>query len=456
MKQTFNSILISSLQAVIVCVAMLPLLVACQKDSDGILPEDRPAQELTIATHVTGFMPEDSVADTRASISGNTFSFTAGDAIGLIGLKNGIVMSEYNNIKLTYSGGGRWRSSSTLYDFGATSYIAYYPYSSNMSDKSSIDAIKNAFTIKNDQSSEAYFNASLLLTATATINGGMLKFNFTPAFAMVEVVVPNEVKGYSNANGEDYTYKIHAGSWAPTFSHKFYQVSNKTYRRIIQPSTNIEIEVQYNADYGYNIAKYTKTVNISAGNYKKLTLNETIKRNIKVGDCVYASGSEIVFIPDYDPNTLGLGGSGILGVVAYVGNVFEWKDGYTHGMVMASKDAATNVSWYNACSMAPQHTPAAPKPATTGWYLPGRFELQYLFSGIKNNIGLELAKTLNSNIYTPWGTDLTEGVDKYMFYWSSDPISDTDAYYVAQKTATIDYRAKRNDANNFARPVFRF
>lgn len=374
MKQTYKN----GLKAVLLCLATVSLLTACGKDADGFLP-DVSVKELTVTTHVNGYLPEGAEANSRASNSGNAFNFTSGDAIGLIGLKNGSVVTEYNNVKLTYSGNGNWGSGEPMYDSGATSYIAYYPYRSDMSGKTSVDAIKSAFPIKDDQSLEADFNASNLLTATATPNGENLKFNFTPAFAMVEVTVPDEIKGYSNANKEDYTYKIHGGTGSPVFTLKSYKISDKTYRRIIKSSTPTEIKVTYTVGNGYTLATYTKSVNISAGYYKKLALQGTIKRDLQVGDYIYYSNGNLVFIPNkISPGSVGHG-SDILGLFFYSGTTTADVT-FVHGVAVALKEASTSVNFMNAPAAAQGYTPSAPSSVTTGWYLPNYSEALFLLA----------------------------------------------------------------------------
>ena len=345
---------------------------SCGKDADGFFL-DTEMKEITVTTHANGYVPEGAAAGTRASTSGNTFKFTTGDEIGLIAVKNGSVVSQYNNVKLAYSGSGRWRGVN-IYDCGATSYIAYYPYRPDMAGKTSVDAIKSAFPIQDDQSTETNFNASNLLTATATLSGSTLRFNFTPAFAMVEVTVPDVLEGYSNVNEEDYTYKIHGGTGNPVFALKSYKISDKTYRRIIKSATPTEIKVTYNVENGYTLATYTKSVNISAGYYKKLLLQGTIKRNLQVGDYIYYSNGSLVFIPNkISPASIGHG-SDILGL--YFRAVYlTTTDGFVHGEAVALKDASTSVNFMNAPSAAAGYTPAAPSNVTSGWYLPDFGEL---------------------------------------------------------------------------------
>ena len=272
-------------------------LAACDKESDGLLP-GTPVESLTIDTHVNGYMPEGAAAGTRASTSGNTFSFTTGDEIGLIAVKNGSV-SRYNNVKLTYNGGGRWSCSTDIYDFGGMSFIAYYPYRSDMAGKTSVDAIKSAFPIQDDQSAEAKFNASNLMTSQTTASNGTLKFNFTPAFAMVEVSVPEKIRGYSNGSGENFTYDIYGiGNTIPVPSEPtFYKTDERTYRRIVRASANIDIKIKFNSN-SKTVLSYSKTMNISAGNYKKMVLKGTINKNLGKGTYAYRYKDRLAFHTD--------------------------------------------------------------------------------------------------------------------------------------------------------------
>ena len=294
MKRTYrNRMAIALLSA-----TGLLALAACDKDSDSLLP-GTPVESLTIDTHVNGYVPEGAAAGTRASTSGNTFKFTTGDAIGLIALKNGSVMSQYNNVKLTYNGGGSWKSSTDIYDFGGMSFIAYYPYRSDMAGKTSVDAIKSAFPIQDNQSTEAKFNASNLMTSQTTASNGTLKFNFTPAFAMVEVSVPEKIRGYSNGSGENFTYDIYGiGNTIPVPSEPtFYKTDERTYRRIVRASANIDIKIKFNSN-SKTVLSYSKTMNISAGNYKKMVLKGTINKNLGKGTYAYRYKDRLAFHTD--------------------------------------------------------------------------------------------------------------------------------------------------------------
>ena len=379
---------------------------SCGKDADGFLP-DVSVKELAITTHVNGYLPEGAEAGSRASSSGNTFNFTSGDAIGLIALKNGSVMSEYNNVKLTYSGGG-WRSSEPLYDFGATSYIAYYPYRSDMSGKTSVDAIKSAFPIQTDQSTEANFNASNLLTATATPNGESLRFNFTPAFAMVEVTVPeaSELKGYSNANGEKFTYKIYGSKSATYTSATSFYKKDKILRKIIKASTTTEIKVIYNIG-NIPFVTYTKNVNIGQGNYKKLVLDGTINHNLEAGDCVYNDGGDIAFFPG---KCSSVPTENCVGVVYWVGDIvgenyglLKTKSGTTfsrtHGLVASLWDMAapersdgrTTMTW----TYGDKVTVIKDQLSTAGFSVPSGYDLHAInnMQGYVNTLALEKYNT---------------------------------------------------------------
>ena len=409
MKRTNKSVL----RTAILYIAGLTLLTACGKDTDGFLP-DAPTKGLTVTTHVNDYLPEGAETGSRASTSGNSFSFTSGDAIGLIGLKNGNVISEHNNVKLTYSGNGRWNSE-PLYDYGATSYIAYYPYRSDMSGKTSVDAIKNAFPIQSDQSTEANFNASNLLTATATLNGSSLKFNFTPAFAMVEVTVPDEVNATASIAGKAYTYKIYGSSSATYASANPLFRKDKILRRIIKPSVSTEIKITCNVE-DIPCVTYTKNVNIGQGNYKKLILNGKINRNLAVGDLVYNEGGVITF---YTGSATAAPKANCVGAIYQLGTApgdaasnYDGKVPTIHGYVIAVRPTATEYVWgptkidlgntnveqygiictknikntpgyssstYPACWHACNYTPSAPGD-TSGWFFPSYKDFQFLIN----------------------------------------------------------------------------
>ena len=451
MKQTYKS----GLKAVLLCLAAVSLWTACGKDADGYLP-DASVKELAITAHVNGYLPEGAEANSRASSSGNAFNFTSGDAIGLIALKNGSVMPEYNNVQLTYSGGG-WRSSEPLYDFGATSYIAYYPYRSDMSGKTSVDAIKSAFPIQDDQSTEANFNASNLLTATATPNGESLRFNFTPAFAMIETTKTDEVKGYSNANGENFTYQFYSDNSFPFVydPRGFFCASDKkTYRKIIKPSTATSIRIVAGFQNLF-VANYDKTVTVSAGNYKKLVI-KPLNYNLAFGDYVYNVGGAIAFLPK--KIAWNIPKSNCIAVITKMGqgagdspSYYDGKLSAVHGYAVALKDAVNGTClWastdprdeigvgsslsevdyvgysntkkikampgysentFPACWKACNYSVSAPSNSS-GWYLPDIAQC-YLWYDNRNE--------LNTAFTEVGGVKFNE--DKYAQYFSSTEVS---------------------------------
>ena len=446
MKRTYrNRMAIALLSA-----TGLLALAACDKDSDGLLP-GTPVESLTIDTHVNGYMPEGAAAGTRASTSGNTFKFTTGDAIGLIALRNSNV-SRYNNVKLTYSGGGRW-SGTKIYDCGATSYIAYYPYRQDMAGKTSVDAIKSAFPIQDDQSTEANFNASNLMTATATLSGSTLRFNFTPAFAMVEVTVPDEVKATASIDGKSYVYRIYgteSSSTTYTCTVSLFK-NDKTLRRIIKPGTTTEMKISCSVD-NIPCVTYTKSVNIGAGNYKKLVLKGAMTRNLAIGDLVYNDGGTIAFFPG---SATAVPTSNCLGAIWSLGqrsgdspSNYDSKLSAVHGYVVALKQSPQSnfctqnftigsagqksdpvtgyintkkirsmpgysATTYPACWKASNWSPSAPN-GTSGWYLPSLNEYVSIFSN-KGVIETSLSKAGGN--YLP---DMYSNVSPYCMWTSSE------------------------------------
>ena len=351
------------LQIIITCMGALFLLVSCSKEAGDILP-DGTTNRLLIETNRQDFLFEES-AQSRTSTNGNTTAFVAGDAIGVFAIQNGSVMPEYNNVKLTYNGHGGW-TGADIYNYNGTSFIAYYPYRSDMSGKTSVDAIKSAFPIQNDQSSVANFESSNLLTSQATVSNGVLSFNFTPAFAMVEVNLPERIRGYSNAAGENLTYDFYGVNVsAPSFNITFCNVADRTYRRIIKPSTATEIKVSYSLN-GKKTLTYTKQMNIAVGKYKKMVLG-TLSQNILKGAYAYRQNDRLVFL---------LNGVSNDNKGDCFGVVFQCSSSKKY--IVAKNDAGDKFNWYEARdgNAITNYQASNPCPATgtSGWFLPGLFD----------------------------------------------------------------------------------
>ena len=438
-----------------VCFSTLCLFAACDNDADGILPE---TGKLTIETSVEGYLLGDGA--TRATTSGLTTTFESGDAIGFFAIKSGSVIPKYNNLKLTYQGNGKWKSDVLIYNYGSdVTYLAYFPYRSDMAGKTSLVAIQSAFPIPADQTQKANFEAGNLLTAQTTLSSGTeLKFNFAPAFSLVEIDLPAEVKGYSNAKGENYTYEILGGADFEGLPKAYnYDAPNRIYRMIAKPGVDFSIKINTS---GWGVV-YNKKITPVAGSYKKLALHDRINRNLQVGDFVYHGRNGVAFLPGSTASTPPVPDD-CLGVVFSVGkNAMENNE--EHGMVISKRNAGTSVlNWETSNSLARNYTPAPPADCS-GWYQPGRWVMLYIFQGVwttsgKGSYNTSFARTLMGYINRINGHDL--GLDtgsQPQLYWTADEYGSEKAYLVSTR-GVISTETKRSymTGRMRARAVFKF
>lgn len=431
MIQTYKSFLIS----VILNLSILCLSTSCHSDNEEIFHNT--VSELKIETSTQGFLSEDTT-NTRANTANGVTTFEIGDAIGLIAVKGASVISQCNNVKLTYSGGGRWRSATPLYDFGADNYIAYYPFNDNMSNKTSVDAIKSTFSIPTDQSTVANFKNSNLLTAQTTSSGGSLRFRFVPAFAMVQFHKPADFNGYCSTT--NFTYSFHnKNNNSITFSSdlSFYNNSG-TYQRIIKPSSATIIKVIYNIDGAIKLT-YSNSVNIASGHYKTLVHKNTINRNLKVGDFAYRSkDNNLAFLPG--DASICSDKDRCVGVIAYLGNLYG-HNSHPHGAVL-SKLSREDVTWHEACEVKKYEIQAP--GGTSGWYFAGNREMAYVISGVQPSsdipgiLGIVLGEKLRPNLQAAGGDIRNLGKHGGGVFWTTYDNAGSGEYGKAQCVVGFD------------------
>lgn len=379
---------------------------------------------------------------TRASESGTTLSFQSGDAIGVFGVKNGSLIC--NNLRFTTTNGSTWSGPETYHESGTT-YFAYYPYEAGMNGKTSLAAIQSEFESRlngnPDQSSQAnYMTYSKLLVSTSgsvSPSGDRLSFRFKHALAMVEVVLPDKLEGTMSANGKNFplytpsSLSITASFSLSSTSVSFYNISGKTYRRVVKPGTGLNFKATL-----CNAFNYTDNSTVNAGSYKKFTLGN-VSETIQIGDFAYGKdngtlafypGSTTTDAPDKD---------NCIGVVATVGNQYNRSDSYTHGTVVAKNDCPPNLWVFddgvNRPAIVSSYSPKAPS-GTTGWYLPGKAELYYLCTGTYNS-SLDAHPTASSG-----GVAMKNTLNSFLGKSGGNAWADSDPdYYIAGSSATYGY-----------------
>lgn len=428
------------------------LFAACDKENMRSAVEKTPVDEssgllLSLTTSIEDFT--DKETGTRASENGTTFSFQGGDVIGVFGVKNGRIVC--NNLRFSTSNGSTWTGREIYHESGTT-YFAYHPYESEMSNKTSLAAIQSDFESRlnnnPDQSNQSnYMNYCKLLVSTSgsvSPSNDKLSFTFKHALAMVEVVLPEKLEGVMRAKIN--IFDIYSpSSITTTFSlggsSSFYNVSDKTYRRVVKPGTPINFKATL-----CNRFDYTDNSSLSAGNYKKLTLG-TVDTNIQVGDFVYGgNGGKLSFFPG-STTAEAPDKANCIGVVATINSLFG-----NNGTV-AAKNNIVDVHYTQRDDAASTYSPKA--PGGYNWRLQNNAELLYLCSGTtESGNGTSMRDKLDPYFVKAGGEKWhIDGFDAW--YWTSEWTAGgvKNPYCVAFSTGVLTYHSS-HDFN--VRPSFSF
>ena len=345
-----------------------------------------------------------------------------------------------------------------IYGSAGVTFIAYYPFRSDMSGKTSVDAIKSAFPIQSDQSTKNGFDNSNLLIATTDFFGGTLQFHFSPAFAMVQIDFSTEFEAYSSTNS--FTYKIYGKDDAIVLSSSslsFYK-SGSAYRRIVKPSSTGTFNVV--ASLHNDAMKITcNNINIPAlasGNYGTVAFS-AFNRDQQIGDLVYNSGGELAFFPgncstvpqtdcigvvyqigagkdDY-PSNYGSKLSAIHGYAIALNNAGETIWAQSEDVVVGCSSHVTDFLGYSntqkitslpAGSMAINYTPSCPTTNCSGWYLPSVQQLNVFFQNL-NLMNTFIRKGGGTQIFLPTYPD-------YYYMWSSSESTESSAIALERRT----------------------
>jgi hypothetical protein len=247
--------------------ALLALTSSCQ---DDLPPQDAQQVVLTIQCHTQGF----SSNTTRTIDVDYTTNFTKGDEIGIVGVKNGAVMSEYCNLKVTYDGED-WipeNDVEILLEDDIT-YMAYSPYKAdlNTSNLTSITKITKQFSVPSEGQADraTYQAADLLISKKGFITGQILTFNFSHAFSMLEVVLPRTVYKMDNTSGnaELTNYYIRSATYKSITGKTMFEATPNGYRCLITPGEGVTLNGEYTDENGQDrVFTYTLPANtIQAG-----------------------------------------------------------------------------------------------------------------------------------------------------------------------------------------------
>lgn len=276
-------------------------ITACTEDEEMLKAHGQALQVLVVAE-------EPASADgskTRATDTGYSTSFTSGDRIGIFAItSDGVILEK--NIAYQYDGTS-WKPVDAdkpmyHYNYAGVTYFAYYPYSTVMDDATSEDDIVSKFTIKDDQSAQADYTASDLMTGVGSVTtaaGSIPVMKFTLKHKMSLFIIDIKNTAYITDNGYEYSEPVGSLSLKVSadgsdISNKLYHLSTTAYRYITTPGTAISAEISYTAGKESIAYSYKASVDkTTAEKYHLVNMRrgETIRRNLQVGDFYYQDGS---------------------------------------------------------------------------------------------------------------------------------------------------------------------
>lgn len=456
--------------------------------------------KLTLLVKTNNFV---SSTETRTPVEeGYKTVFKGGEQIGITAIKNGAVYNGMDNIPFTYDATtGTWALPGNglpqLYYYPGVTYIAYYPYDSNMNGKKSEQEIIDAFTPREDQSTYADYTASDLMTETGTVTGSdgtrTITFNLQHRMAMIIV----KAKGYCYITSDGYEYSSPIYDFSLTLnstSIQPYKMSPGNYRYLVLPTTiSQKININFTETFNNRISYETTYTALNAGKYyHTLLYNKKAQetRDLQPGDFYCNEG----YIVPYDIVAVGEElpcKTQCIGIIYHVGQGdYDELSYYSgsgmasadkiHGYVIALKDAGSG-NWgprgnvapipqiernggdngkerpsyrgykntknilndtgnsYPVFTYANQYNTATPAPNTSsGWYLPTIQQMQDIYALYQNASG----NVIYDSMQKVAGT-LFNGL-----YWTASQAYNLCSYNITMTNGAIDSKRGKNDGGN--------
>jgi hypothetical protein len=321
---------------------------ACtDEDTPSSLPSAEVPAYLGIKVTDKGFTADE--ASTRSYEREDTTVFTQGDAIGILCVRNGAVVSDVNNIKATYDG-SKWVTSSNIPYYSSATYIAYTPYNASLSTTgiTSASGIVDSFDWPEEkQTYRAAYVACDLMTGTGSIQNDTLTFSLSHAFSMLEIVLPRLTYHFTSRKLPDYSVPL--ATFESGTGLSMYLDSPNLWRCIVKPGTAIQTTGRY-TDANGKLRSYSYQLDegvLKAGEKRRIQVDEEQIINFKPeqGDLFMADGR---LVSKSDIKTQDT--KDCIGVVFYVNSLTdrignqEWATltglgSKPHGYVMALKNA---------------------------------------------------------------------------------------------------------------------
>ena len=330
-----------SMQEYLICISLCTALFlagGCTNENEitGNGGSNENGTPIPLTIHATagnfGGLPEPGKSDaplTRTPTEdGSTTKFNIGDAIGIFAIKDGAIVDGISNTRLTYSdvnGTGSWKpdTGTTLYYYEGMSYIAYYPYKSDITIDASQDTnvILNSLddnkalqpvTDQSETDGSAYTNSDLMTASGTPENGDIatekiLTLNFKHRFSLL-VLVPRVSVNCEAPAGGGFVYC--SGAKVPKADSDAsevtvngvtpFKMSDGSYRAIVKPTENAStLKGNYKTTGGrtINYEGSSYTTGFAAGHCYTLNVDSPLPartegRALAPGDFVFQNADE--------------------------------------------------------------------------------------------------------------------------------------------------------------------
>lgn len=351
--------------------ACLLLLSACSSENNelpGVGNTTTPSAALRIEVSASDFTHAGD-ANTRATDSGNTTTFEHNDRIGITVLDaSGKIL--YDNIPYKYNKSGddegTWvfdkdngeGKTALYYDNKATTYLAYFPYSSKADGAEDEGKLKELFPPLPDQRSKYAYRASDLLLGEGKPSDDSpkkLEIAFTHAYSSLSF--PSSVEATCTiADEEKLSYSASVSDVSFTIDGELllaYRASDGSYRIVISPKSD-ETNVRYLFEYYNKMYSGTSSGNLAVNTLyalrpNPLDIGKYGLDNARLGDFYCKkSESEGYLIPNEVESLSEKHKAACLGIVCWVGDVTDDNYGKlpdnfdVHGLVVALEDLEYN------------------------------------------------------------------------------------------------------------------
>ena len=268
---------------------------------------------LTISVTDGGYLVSaDGKSITRTTDEGYKTQFSKGDKVGLYAVKGSDILTDCNNVLLTYDG-TKWmlpQGKKLYYEGIGVTYYGYYPYQETLvgtlapgTDNFFADVVAK-WTPATTQSPSSVYTAQDLMTGSGTIGNKLsdgthpLSITLTHQMALVVIEFPCKKYILTDADNKELpAYSIDICN--PSFSGFVpLRMSLGNYRYLVNPAKqNNFVGTYYNThnnESSYTTSNWTFNADNAAGSYKSYKIDggvATITHTLQIGDFYMKDGS---------------------------------------------------------------------------------------------------------------------------------------------------------------------